>query len=573
MSTNKVQDTKGRRTQVRHVPPLIRGPIIWRLLAFNILVVFTPVAGFLSLSFFEDRMRADLESSMVQQGRILAAWLGSNTLDRESAVAVLDALQRRHTARIRILDADGVLLADSAVLGSYAEPVSAEISKAQTAGLLKKESGEESSYPDGRNVVDQAVRTVRPLVRQAETTFLYHLLSAPVRFLRTLRSADLNRPVADYYSGSQLYTGSEVLAARSGRYGAAWRVSAGGQTSVTMYSALPVFSNGRVSGVVLVSQSTLRVMRHLYELRLEIGRIFVWSLAAAIAVSLFLALTISRPLARLKREAEAVTASGRLPAQDSSSFFHQTGRGDEIDRLSGAFSRLVTDLRNQIALSEQFACDAAHELRNRIAGIRTASELLADATPDEAALAARLIRDSAGRMERIVSDLRELSRIEADTAGPASCQLAAVLEQAAEACRARSPEVRIELPDPALLAGICPVVSSGHLEICIGNLLDNAVSFSPAGSAVTVEVLAPVSDRCNIIVRDRGPGLPEEHLDRIFERFFSWRPHNGTNPQEDAHTGIGLALVSAVARRSGGSVRATNHPAGGAIFTLELPIL
>jgi len=317
----------------------------------------------------------------------------------------------------------------------------------------------------------------------------------------------------------------------------------------------------------------LRVMRHLYELRLEIGRIFVWSLAAAIAVSLFLALTISRPLARLKREAEAVTASGRLAAQDSASFFHQTGRGDEIDRLSGAFSRLVTDLRSQIALSEQFASDAAHELRNRIAGIRTASELLADASPEEAALAARLIRDSAGRMERIVSDLRELSRIEADTAGPASCRLEAVLTQAAAVCRARRPDVSIELPDPVRVEGICPGVSSGHLEICIGNLLDNAASFAPAGSAVTVQVHTPVSGRCIVTVRDRGPGLPEEHQDRIFERFFSWRPQNEDSPQNDTHTGIGLALVSAVVRRSGGSVRAANHPAGGALFTLELPVL
>ncbi len=521
--------------------PLLRGPIAARLFIFNILVVFMPVAGFFSLSFYEDQLLTDMESSLVQQGRIISAWLAADGVTSAAATELLLSLRQNHTARIRIVDAAGTLLADSAALGPR---------RSETAVKSDSRDAYEDSAPQA-------------LIRRSENTLLYRALSLPVRFFRKyLQAPSIPLDSADFYSGKTVLSGREIQSALEGRYGAITRISSGGQTSVTLYSALPVTSPDGVTGAVLVSQSTYRLLANLYDFRLEIGKIFLISLVTAALVSLLLALTISRPLSRLRREAEAVTASGAPPA---AGFFHTTGRDDEIDRLSRALTTLLESQQHHIRLSENFASDAAHELRNRIAGIRTSAELLPGSSASEVQQAAALIQESAGRMEEILSALRELSRIEACGSGGLAA-LEPVLETLLPSLRARFPEVRFECRlAPGADSAALPL-STAHLSICLENLLVNAASFSPASGLVSLEASLE-GQSLAVSVRDQGPGIPEEHLSRVFERFFTWRPQSGT-----AHTGIGLALVEAVVRTAGGSVACANQSSGGALFTLTLPV-
>jgi len=544
------------------VKPFIRGPISRRLFIFNILIVFMPVAGFFSLSLYEDRLLADLESSMVQQGRILAAWMQEGPLSEERATEVLASLKQKHTARIRIVDAQGRLLADSAGQPGAGSPA---------------ESGKFDTAPDGREGrVEYAAEKLAPIKRKAETTLLYRALSFPVRLARKyfLPPAPPLES-ADFYSGKATLEGSEISRALSGFYGAITRFSSGGQNSVTLYSAIPIVKNRQVSGAVLVSQSTYRILASLYDFRLATGRIFILSLVAAALISLLLGLTISRPLSRLRKEAESATSGGG----ERQRAFHLSGRNDEIDRLSASLTRVVNDLHRQIALSERFASDAAHEMRNRISGIRNAAELIAGASASETGESVALILESAGRMDKVIAALRDLSRIEADPAGPRTADAGAVIDSVTSAMGERRPDIKFSLsvqpaggPDqPAIALPISPE----HLEIIAVNLLENAASFSPPRGTVAVTLVRDDS-ATRLTVRDQGPGIPEEHRSRVFERFFSWRPDDAKENDSDGsrhapHTGIGLSIVEAVMRRAGGSASCANHPSGGAVFTLVFP--
>ena len=270
-----------------------------RLLAFNLLVVFVPVVAFLSLGTYERQLLASQERALVQQARLLAAALEDTGAGMAAeAERVLIALRQRSDARLRVVGADGRLLVDSARFGPRAADRTAD-----AAGRSGEADGTDGSARDAS--------------ASAEETFLYRLASFPVRLWR--RWASPPRPpleTDDFYAGADALLGAEVRAALDGRYGAATRVSASGQRSVTLYSAIPVFGAGRVAGAVLASQSTYRILVDLYDLRLDVFILFLGSVAAAAALSLLAAATITIPIRRLRDQARSVLdARGRLAGQ------------------------------------------------------------------------------------------------------------------------------------------------------------------------------------------------------------------------------------------------------------------
>lgn len=557
--------------------PLLRGPIARRLFLFNIMLVFMPVAGFFSLSTYEDRLLADLESSLVQQGRFLAAWLQESPLTRERAIRAVSSLEKKHTARIRVVDGEGTLLADSSNESANGDSMSdAAWGAAESTGGADTAAGVRVSaeYETARKIPE-------PIRKKAEKTLLYRALSLPVRIARKyLSSPPVPLENADYYSGKTTLDGGEITRALSGSYGAITRISSGGQNSVTLYSAIPIMREDKAEGAVLVSQSTYRILASLYAFRLETGKIFMLSLIAAALVSLILAVTISRPLSRLREEAESAIAHAGHEREPKA--FHLTGRNDEIDRLSASLTALVGNLAQQVALSENFASDAAHELRNRISGIRNAAELIPGASESELERVASLIAENSCRMERVVASLRELSRIEADSRHGETGRVDEVIGGVVSAARGRYPNVHFALRADAHFPTL--PLSAERLEIAIENLVENAASFSPPGGKVSVE-LKRAGDRALITVRDEGPGIPAEHLGRVFDRFFSWRPDSGEargTESRDAearaaetrgthHAGVGLSLVEAIMRKAGGAALCANGDSGGAIFTLDFP--
>jgi two-component system sensor histidine kinase ChvG len=355
----------------------------------------------------------------------------------------------------------------------------------------------------------------------------------------------------------------EVQTALAGRYGAATRVT-GEQRSVTFFSAVPVRHEGAVTGVVVASQSTLRILLALYDIRLRIFEIVIASLAAAALLTALAATTIVRPLTRLRRQASALAERrGALPG-----LFPGATRKDEIGALARALGELTRRTNDHIELLQSFSADVSHELKNPLASIRTAAEMMADADSAEERHRFRdlMVRDVA-RLERLVSGLRDVARVEGQIEADVSesIDLCALLEELVASLKATAPAgIHLDLVTdgrrPSVLA------SRERLSQVFENLLANAIGFSPAGAGITITVREEAR-RALVTVDDAGPGIPDAHLARIFQRFFSYRPIDTRRE----HVGLGLAIAKQIVESYGGTISASNRPEGGASFDVRLP--
>jgi two-component system sensor histidine kinase ChvG len=507
-----------------------------RLLAFNLLVVFVPVVGLLYLDVYEARLRQVQEAGLVQQARILAAALGDRpALDANEISRAFARLERRSDARFRVYDAGGTLIADSA---------------RNAAGTAVEERARYAS-------VDE---------RGARGRILYRLgawLANSRQRLATFLRGSGEKKSSDGPASPQPAIPAEVQTALAGRYGAATRVT-GNQRSVTFFSAVPVRHEGAVTGVVVSSQSTLRILLALYDIRLRIFEIVIASLAAAALLTTLAAMTIVRPLSRLRRQASALAERrGPLPG-----FFPGAARKDEIGALARALGELTRRTNDHIELLQSFSADVSHELKNPLASIRTAAEMMADAdSPEERDRFRDLMVRDVARLERLISGLRDVARVEGQIEADVSeaIDLGGLMGELVASVNATVPGgIRVEL---ARNRGDARVLASPErLSQVFENLLANAIGFSPAGSVVAVSVREEAGEAV-VTIEDAGPGIPDAHMERIFQRFFTYRPIDARRE----HVGLGLAIAKQIVESYGGKISASNRPEGGARFEVRLP--
>jgi two-component system sensor histidine kinase ChvG len=361
----------------------------------------------------------------------------------------------------------------------------------------------------------------------------------------------------------------EVRDALAGRYGAAVRPTPGDQRSVTLHVAIPVRAAGRVLGAAQVSQSTYRILQDLRGARLAFFEVFLASIAVAVVLSLALAATISRPVRRLRAEAAALMdRRGRLRGT-----FSGSDALDEIGDLARTLEGLSRRVEEHVRFVEAFAADVSHEFKNPLTSIRAATEMLSGAgNPEERRRLLATVESEVARLERLLTAVRDMSlidsRLDEEAAEPQD--LGALLASLVEGVSLRAPDgVRVELdlpPERLAVRG-----SPDRLVQVFENLLDNALSFSPVGSAVRIEVAREGSEVV-AAVRDRGPGIPPEHGERVFDRFFTYRPGPGDGDGRGRHSGLGLAIVRAVVEGYGGSVRVARTGPGGAVLEVRLPL-
>jgi two-component system sensor histidine kinase CreC len=241
-------------------------------------------------------------------------------------------------------------------------------------------------------------------------------------------------------------------------------------------------------------------------------------------------------------------------------------------RLLGAVRTAFAEARDTLAgrsYVEQYVQTLAHELKSPLAAIRGASELLREPMPEDArARFAHNIEDQVARAQDLIDRLLELSalerrgaleRVEPVAIGPL---VETVRDEVLPAAAARSIVV-VAAVDPDLSV----VGDAFLLQRALSNLVRNAIDFAPPESQVEIRAHA-ARGNVDIAVRDHGPGLPDYARARIFEKFFSLpRPASGKRS-----TGLGLAFVREVAQLHAGTARLTNHPDGGALATLSLPL-
>jgi two-component system sensor histidine kinase ChvG len=337
---------------------------------------------------------------------------------------------------------------------------------------------------------------------------------------------------------------------------------------VTLYRLVPVVVGGWTVGAVVASESTFAILQDLYVVRLRVMRIFIASLAAAMLVSIFFTMSIVRPLRQLRVDARAVL--DRRNRLGDRKHFKGSKRLDEIGELSRALERIMRRLDAHVGFIERFASDVVHELKNPLASIRNANEMIADVSdPADRRRFVHVIDQEVARMERLLSGVREISMIDAKLVREElePVDLGALVTKIVDGFQLREGE-RVRFP---LELGTGPFVvdaSEDRLTQVFENILDNAASFSPPGAAVTVKVAAENGDVVTRIT-DAGPGIPEANLDHIFDRFFTHRPDSASR-HAGGHTGLGLAIVKTIVEGYGGNVSAANGERG-AVFTVRLP--
>ena len=289
----------------------------------------------------------------------------------------------------------------------------------------------------------------------------------------------------------------------------------------------------------------------------------------SVLVSMFLARTIVRPLRRLAIAAHRV----RLGRAREVNVPRLPRRSDEIGLLARAVSDMSQSLRQRIDNMEAFAADVTHELKNPLASLRSAVDGLDRVEDPE--LRRRLMgiaREDVGRLDRLINDIGEAARTDAELSRATfeRVDLGQLIEQlvASWETRREKGDARIAFARPRKETAVV-MGKPDRLARAINAIIDNAVSFSPAGGLVEIAA-AHVGDEVRIRIDDEGPGVPPEAREAIFYRFHSIRPE-GEN--FGRHSGLGLAIAQAIVKGHGGEidVHDRDDAPSGARFTIRLP--
>jgi two-component system phosphate regulon sensor histidine kinase PhoR len=236
----------------------------------------------------------------------------------------------------------------------------------------------------------------------------------------------------------------------------------------------------------------------------------------------------------------------------------------------------ITDLRRADQIRRDFVANVSHELRTPLTAIRGYLEALseADSSAEEHQQFLDIIARHAQRMERLVKDLLRLARLDAgqETLDLNACDTKslaeAVMADLAPAAQGRNQQLRVAVAKGAETLRADPA----KLHDALRNLVANAITYSPEYTSITIEATQAIdgsgADRVAVSVSDEGPGIPEEDLARVFERFYRVDKSRSRDP---GGTGLGLAIVKHLVELHGGSVRVENRPSGGARFTMTLP--
>jgi two-component system sensor histidine kinase BaeS len=280
--------------------------------------------------------------------------------------------------------------------------------------------------------------------------------------------------------------------------------------------------------------------------------------ALAVLLGVLLARRATVPVRRLTAAAEAWSRGERE---------HRVGysAGDEFGAMAASFDRMADSLKDHERLRRVFAGDVAHELRTPLMILRGQVEAMQDGVMDRDDAGLASMHEELDRLGRMIADLEVLASADA-----ARFTLRTGLVDLAELAESVVAEYRPLFPDRTLGMEVPahPVVVEGdavRVRQVLGNLLSNALHFTPEGGSVDVH-LSTGDSTAVLQVTDSGPGIPEDELPHVFDRFFRGR-NAGV-----AGSGIGLAVVSELVHAHGGSPSAGNRRRGGAVFTVTLPL-
>ena len=335
---------------------------------------------------------------------------------------------------------------------------------------------------------------------------------------------------------------------------------------ITVHVTVPVINNSKIVSALLLTTEEEDIGLILQEGREGFIRVFIIALSVSLFLSAVLTSNIARPLNRLSKAAEGVSNAGvgETPIMDS--------RRDEIGALSRSIRRMTQALQDRVKAVEAFAADVAHEVKNPLTSLQSAIETLnISNNEDERKQLINIAFKDLRRLDRLISDISSSSRLEIELAKGEFeiIDLRDILHSVVEVAEsALSKQLGVTInykisEDEIRIEGI-----PDRIAQVFHNLVDNALSFSNKGSHIEISLWS--GKRGAIIeVKDNGPGIPKESLNKVFERFYTYRPHDknfGNN------SGLGLSICKQIVKAHGGSIVAANRENGGAIFTVVFPL-
>jgi two-component system sensor histidine kinase MprB len=350
--------------------------------------------------------------------------------------------------------------------------------------------------------------------------------------------------------GVKLPVDEDVLAI-AGRQGASsW-------TNVTvdgMHLRMLTFAYGPDSAI-LVARPLEEVEQSLHRIGLFLVLVSLGGIVIAAGLGLLVARAALSPVRRLTTTVERVSET-----QDLSERIDVEGK-DELSRLAASFNTMLAALEESTRAQRQLVADASHELRTPLTSVRTNIEVLAgDRTlpPEDRRRLLSDVVEQLGEMTTLISELIELARAEQYAPEPEDVRLDMLVEDVVERARRNRPEVAYSVSaEPTTVKGV-----PATIERAVGNLIDNAAKWSPVGAEVEVDVREG-----RVIVRDHGPGIADEDLPYVFDRFYRARASRGM-----PGSGLGLAIVRQVAESHGGDVIAEHADGGGTRMILTLAV-
>jgi two-component system, OmpR family, sensor histidine kinase ChvG len=504
-------------------------PLTRRILAVNVLALALLAGGFLYLGKYQASLVGQQIESLKTQGQVFAAALGESAVwdSADEGEVLLPDLARQTLrrvveptrARARLFDVKGEILADSRVLRGPGDTVQVhELPAPKTAG---------------------------PIMRFADLAYDWIVDKLPRRTRYPMYRENASEHADDYPEVTRALGGESASAIRSDP-------ASGG---LVLSVAVPIQLYKQVLGAVMLSTGSGEIEEEVRTVRLELLRIFSVALLVTVLLSFYLAGTIVRPIRRLAGAAER--ARGRRARVEIPDF---TRRGDEIGDLSGSLREMTDALWQRMSAIESFAADVAHEIKNPLSSLRSAVETavrIEDPVKQRRLMA--IILDDVERLDRLITDISDASRLDAELSRleVAPIDIAAMLEALADLHQSTrtegAPHLVLELNDrnrPLIVPGI-----ETRLSQVFRNLIANAVSFSPPLGEI--HLTARHDGRAVLItVDDQGPGIPEDKLTAIFDRFYTERP---VGEKFGTHSGLGLSISKQIVEAHRGMIWAENH--------------
>jgi two-component system, OmpR family, sensor histidine kinase ChvG len=539
-----------------------------RIVSLNIAGLLALVASILYLSQFRAGLIDARAQSLLVQGEIIAGAIAASATVQTNTITIDPDRLMDLKAGESIGAPDEYSPLDFPINPERVAPVLRTlISPTKTRARIYDPNG--GIILDSRSL-ENVLRFELPPPSQPS---LYERATTAVR--TWLNRGDL--PLYREYDNGEKY--EEVTDALKGQKRSMVRVNARGEVIVSV--AVPVQRSRTIHGALMLSTQGDDIDQMVTAERLAILKVGGVASAVMMLLSLLLASTIAGPVRRLADSAERVRR--RIKTRVEIPDF--TRRRDEIGHLSGALRDMTDALYNRIEAIEMFAADVAHELKNPLTSLRSAVETLPLARNENSRnRLLGVIEHDVKRLDRLISDISDASRLDAelqrqDMAPVDMRRLLTTLASVANETKLGH-DVGVEVRFEKKSSGDTFSVPGHDSRVgqVISNLLSNAQSFSEPGNKVRINCRR-VRSEIEIVVDDDGPGIRPDALERVFERFYTDRPHQGFGQ----NSGLGLSISKQIIDAHGGRIWAENRPGpasedgeptiAGARFVVRLPAL